>query len=108
VVSTKCIGSWALEFVVSNITGNNQWENGIFFGLNNEMLLVLHDLWGFPLKTEEQASSNKVSTKQIPSILTCTVKSSLIVRGLLNSLFQTLQAIINGKMVFCWIFIFML
>jgi len=41
----------------------------LHFGLNNEMLLVLHDLWGFPLKTEEQASSNKVSTKQIPSIL---------------------------------------
>jgi hypothetical protein len=26
VVSTKCIDPWVLEFVVSNITGNNQWE----------------------------------------------------------------------------------
>ena len=49
----------------------SHWVNQeeLHFGLNNEMLLVLHDLWGFPLKTEEQASSNKVSTKQIPSIL---------------------------------------
>jgi hypothetical protein len=28
-VSTKCIDPWVLDFVVSNITGNNQWENGI-------------------------------------------------------------------------------
>ena len=29
VVSTKCIDPWVLEFVVSNIKGNNQWENCI-------------------------------------------------------------------------------
>ena len=28
-VSTKCIDPWFLEFVVSNITGNSQWENCI-------------------------------------------------------------------------------
>jgi hypothetical protein len=28
-VSTKCIDPWVLEFVVSNTTGNNQWENCI-------------------------------------------------------------------------------
>jgi len=28
-VSTKCIDQWVFEFVVSNITGNNQWENCI-------------------------------------------------------------------------------
>ena len=34
VVSTKCIDPWVLEFVVSNITGNNQWENCILFDFN--------------------------------------------------------------------------
>ena len=29
VVSTKCIEPWVLEFMVSNITCNNQWENCI-------------------------------------------------------------------------------
>jgi len=29
VVSTKCIDPRVLEFVVSNTTGNNQWENCI-------------------------------------------------------------------------------
>jgi len=29
VISTKCIDPRVLEFVVSNITGNNQWENWI-------------------------------------------------------------------------------
>ena len=29
VVSTKCIDPWFFEFVVSNITDNNQWENYI-------------------------------------------------------------------------------
>jgi hypothetical protein len=51
VVSTKCIGSWALEFVVSNITGNNQWENGILLdfyfhalsGQQNQLNLEPHD-----------------------------------------------------------------
>jgi hypothetical protein len=28
-VSTKCNDPWVLEFVVSNITGNNQWGNCI-------------------------------------------------------------------------------
>jgi hypothetical protein len=28
-VSTKCIDPWVLEFMISNITGNNQWENCI-------------------------------------------------------------------------------
>jgi hypothetical protein len=27
VISTKCIYPWILEFVVSNITCNKQWEN---------------------------------------------------------------------------------
>jgi len=27
VVSTECIDSWVLEFVVSKTAGNNQWEN---------------------------------------------------------------------------------
>ena len=31
-VSTKCIDPGALEFVVSNITGNDQWGNCI--GMN--------------------------------------------------------------------------
>ena len=40
VLSTKCIDSWVLEYVVSNTTSNNnQWENCIsldfyFRGLN--------------------------------------------------------------------------
>jgi hypothetical protein len=29
VVSAKCIDPWVLEFMVSNTTGNNQWENCI-------------------------------------------------------------------------------
>jgi hypothetical protein len=29
VVSTKRIDPWVLEFMVSNTTGNNQWENCI-------------------------------------------------------------------------------
>jgi len=29
VVSTKCIDPWVLEFLVSNITSKNQWENCI-------------------------------------------------------------------------------
>jgi hypothetical protein len=27
VISTKCVDPWDFEFVVSNITDNNQWEN---------------------------------------------------------------------------------
>jgi hypothetical protein len=27
--STKCIDPWVIKFVVSNITGNNQWEDCI-------------------------------------------------------------------------------
>ena len=34
VVSMKCIDPWVLEFVVSNITGNNQWENCISLDFN--------------------------------------------------------------------------
>jgi hypothetical protein len=34
VVSTKCIDPWVLEFMVSNTTGNNQWENCISFDFN--------------------------------------------------------------------------
>jgi hypothetical protein len=34
VVSTKCIDPWILEFVVSNTTGNSQWENCISFDFN--------------------------------------------------------------------------
>jgi len=34
VVSTKCIGPWVLEFVVSNTTGNNQWEICISLDFN--------------------------------------------------------------------------
>ena len=34
VVSTKCIDPCALEFVVSNVTGNNQWENCILLNFN--------------------------------------------------------------------------
>jgi len=51
VVSTKFIDPWVLEFVVSNITGNNQWENYIsldfyFRGLSgprNQRKLETHD-----------------------------------------------------------------
>ena len=51
VVSTKCIDPWVLEFMVSNTTGNNQWENCIsldfnFHGLSeprNPWKLKLHD-----------------------------------------------------------------
>ena len=32
VVSTKWIDPWGLEFVVSNITGNNQWTKLYFVG----------------------------------------------------------------------------
>ena len=32
--SSKCIDPWALEFVVSNTTGNNQWENYISLDFN--------------------------------------------------------------------------
>jgi len=28
-LSTKCIDPWVLEFMVSNTTDNNQWENCI-------------------------------------------------------------------------------
>ena len=28
-VSTECSDLWVLEFVVSNTTGNNEWENCI-------------------------------------------------------------------------------
>jgi hypothetical protein len=34
VVSTKYIDPWVLEFVVSNITGNNQRENYISLNFN--------------------------------------------------------------------------
>jgi hypothetical protein len=34
VLSTKCIDPWVLEFVVSNVTGNNHWENYILFFFN--------------------------------------------------------------------------
>ena len=34
VVSTKCIIPWVLEFVVSNTTGNNQWDNCISLDFN--------------------------------------------------------------------------
>jgi len=34
VVSTKCIDPWVFEFVVSNTTGNNQWENCISLDFN--------------------------------------------------------------------------
>ena len=30
--STECIDPWVLEFVVSNTTGNNQWEKLYFVG----------------------------------------------------------------------------
>jgi hypothetical protein len=51
VVSTNCIDPWVLEFVLSNITGNNQWENCIsldfyFHGLSgprNQRKLEHHD-----------------------------------------------------------------
>ena len=51
VVSTKCIDPWVLEFMVSNITGNNQLGNCIslefhFRGLNwprNQRKLESHD-----------------------------------------------------------------
>jgi len=33
-VSTKCIDPWVLEFVASNNTGNNQWENSISLDFN--------------------------------------------------------------------------
>jgi hypothetical protein len=33
-VSIKYIDPWILEFVVSNITGNNQWDNYISFDFN--------------------------------------------------------------------------
>jgi hypothetical protein len=50
-VSTKYIDSWVLEFVISNITGNNHWENCIsldfsFCGLSgppNQRTLEPHD-----------------------------------------------------------------
>jgi hypothetical protein len=32
VLSTKCIDPWVLEFMVSNTTDNNEWENCIFGG----------------------------------------------------------------------------
>ena len=32
--STKCIDPCVLEFVVSNITGNSQWENCISLDFN--------------------------------------------------------------------------
>jgi hypothetical protein len=34
VVSTKCSDPWVLEFVVSNTTGNNLWENCISLDFN--------------------------------------------------------------------------
>ena len=48
---SRCIDPWVLEFVVSNVTGNNQWENCIsldfyFPGLNstrNQRKLEPHD-----------------------------------------------------------------
>ena len=51
VVSTKCIDPWVLEFMVSNTTGNNQWDNCIlldfyFHGLSeprNPRKLEPHD-----------------------------------------------------------------
>jgi len=39
VVSTKCIDPWVFEFVVSNITGNNQWENCISFDFSFRSLI---------------------------------------------------------------------
>jgi hypothetical protein len=33
-VSIKYIDPWILEFVVSNITGNNKWDNYISFDFN--------------------------------------------------------------------------
>jgi len=51
VVSTKCIDLWVLEFVVSNTTGKNQWENCIsldfyfrgFSGPRNQRKFEPHD-----------------------------------------------------------------
>jgi len=34
VISTKCIDTWVLEFMLLNITGNNQWENSISLDFN--------------------------------------------------------------------------
>jgi hypothetical protein len=34
VVSAKCIDPWLLEFVVSNTTGINQWDNCISLDFN--------------------------------------------------------------------------
>ena len=34
VLSTKCIDPWILEFVISNTTGNNQWESCILLDFN--------------------------------------------------------------------------
>ena len=50
-ISTKCIDPWVLEFMVSNMTGNNLWENCIslefyFRGLSgprNQQKLEPHD-----------------------------------------------------------------
>jgi hypothetical protein len=40
VVSTKCIDPWDLEFMVSTITGNNQWENCISLEFNVRALIA--------------------------------------------------------------------
>ena len=40
VVSTKCIDLWVLEFVVLNITDNNQWENSMSLDFNSRGLSV--------------------------------------------------------------------
>jgi hypothetical protein len=40
-VSTECSDLWVLEFVVSNTTGNNQWENCISLDFNGGMVISL-------------------------------------------------------------------
>jgi hypothetical protein len=34
VISTKCSAPWVLEFVVSSIIGDSQWENCISLDIN--------------------------------------------------------------------------
>ena len=44
VVSAKCSDPWVLEFVVSNTTGNNQWEHCISLDFNFRSLSELRNL----------------------------------------------------------------
>jgi hypothetical protein len=72
VVSTKCIDPWVLEFVVSNITDNNQWENCISTEYS-DITLVVEDVRFQSHKVILAARSDYFRYKYCEIIINCGV-----------------------------------